>query len=95
MNSALVDIIKDFLAKKITPEQFFDMYVDQWRIECKTNEVLKYNYKVSEALSSSFVSADRYNPSKERHESEIDEKTLRRHISRYYNVIQKHWNDPV
>lgn len=61
----------------IPTQEFVDAYIDNWRKERDSDELLKDDAVTSEKLSSLFCIADLFNPEEDREEYEFDETRLR------------------
>jgi hypothetical protein len=77
MSHRLLDLISQFLERKIPVSTFVDGYVDGWRGERNSGELLKDDPVVSETLSSAFCIVDLYDPTEDREDYEFDEVQLR------------------
>jgi len=82
MSKLLHEQIQRFLAKEVSINLFVDQYIDGWRRERDSGELLVDNPETSELLSSAFCIVDLYNPNDDREEYEFDEMRLRSELSR-------------
>ncbi len=87
MSKALKDQILRFLSRATPVELFVDEYIDGWRRERDSEDLLKDDPQTSELLSSSFCVVDLYNPSNDRMEHEFDEQRLRLELA---NLVEEH-----
>jgi hypothetical protein len=76
MNYLLLDFSKSFVAGRLSATAFSESYIELWRIERDNKNILNYDEKVSECLSSIFCVADIYNPDDDREEYEFNEEQL-------------------
>lgn len=80
MSVNLINFAKEFVAAKVTANDFADAYIDKWRQERNKN-ILKNDAKdLSECASDIFILADCYNPENDRESYELDEKKLRTEV---------------
>ncbi len=78
MSQQLLDSVGRFLREEIPVAEFVDAYVDAWRAERDSGEILKDDPITSEKLSSIFCVVDMYNPDDDREEYEFDEARRRK-----------------
>ncbi|CDL86221.1 colicin immunity domain-containing protein [Xenorhabdus cabanillasii] len=82
MSLLLLEFSKSFVKGKICAQVFADAYIELWRIERDNNNILNYNDKLSECLSSIFCLADMYNPEQDdRLSYELNDEQLREKVS--------------
>lgn len=80
MSSLLFDFSKSFVDGRLSAAIFSEAYIELWRIERDSENILNYDDKLSECLSSIFCLADMYNPDDDREEYEFNEDQLRSEI---------------
>lgn len=85
MNSLLIDFAKSFVDGRLSAEVFTDAYIELWRIERDNKNILSYDVKLSECLSSAFCMADLFNPDEDREDYEFDEEKLRDELNKLIN----------
>lgn len=72
----------DFSERKIAAAEFVDRYMEQWRQERDSGELLADSSELSEILSSTFCLADLFNADASREDYEFDEDRLRVEIDK-------------
>lgn len=77
MSNELLESVDRFLRGDIPINEFVEKYIDGWRAERDSGELLADNPTTSEKLSSIFCVVDLYNPDEDREEYEFDEAGLR------------------
>ena len=82
MNYLLLDFAKSFGAGRLSASAFAEAYIELWRIERDSKNILNYDEKVSECLSTIFCMADMYNPDEDREEYEFNDEQLRDEINK-------------
>ncbi|PQK93076.1 colicin immunity domain-containing protein [Pantoea ananatis] len=80
MNYLLLDFSKSFVDGRLSADVFSEAYIELWRIERDNKNILNYDVKISETLSSIFCLADMYNPDDDREDYEFSEEQLRDEI---------------
>ncbi|MBA4823311.1 colicin immunity domain-containing protein [Pantoea ananatis] len=80
MNYLLLDFSKSFVDGRLSADVFSEAYIELWRIERDNKNILNYDVKISENLSSIFCLADMYNPDDDREDYEFSEEQLRDEI---------------
>jgi hypothetical protein len=82
MSKKLLESVEQFLRGSIPVDEFVDEYVDGWRAERDSDELLADDPTTSEKLSSIFCVVDLYNPDEDREEYEFDEARLRAEVQK-------------
>lgn len=77
MSQKLLESVERFLRGETPVEVFVDQYIDHWRAERDSGEMLADDPVTSEKLSSIFCAVDMYAPEEDRLEYEYDEAQLR------------------
>ncbi|MCZ4061272.1 colicin immunity domain-containing protein [Pantoea sp. LMR881] len=80
MSQSLLQFAKDFVAGKISAEQFADPYQAKWKAERDSGALSKDPSALNEKLSTLFCLADQYNPETDRHYSEFDAEELKKRV---------------
>lgn len=88
MSCLLMDFSKAFVDGRLSAYVFSEAYIELWRLERDNKNMLNYEFKTSENLSSIFCLADLYNPHDDREDYEFSEDKLRDEVRRliYLNV---------
>ncbi|MCC8459502.1 MULTISPECIES: colicin immunity domain-containing protein [Photorhabdus] len=88
MNALILEFAKSFTKGRLSAEVFVEAYMEMWRIERDNNNILKYEGKLSECLSSIFCLADLYNSDPDdREEYELDNEQLCEKVSQIINQL--------
>lgn len=82
MSYLLIEFVRSFGSGRLSAVAFADAYMELWRIERDSKNILNYDENVSECLSSIFCVADMYNPDDDRDQYEFDEEELRKEINK-------------
>ncbi|WP_145931196.1 colicin immunity domain-containing protein [Yersinia bercovieri] len=82
MDYLLLDFARSFVAERLSATVFSEAYIELWRIERDNKNILNYDAKISECLSSIFCLADMYNPDEDREEYEFNDDQLRDAINK-------------
>ncbi|MEB8292135.1 colicin immunity domain-containing protein [Klebsiella michiganensis] len=82
MSYLLIEFARSFGSGRLSAVAFADAYMELWRIERDSKNILNYDENVSECLSSIFCVADMYNPDDDRDQYEFDEEELRKEINK-------------
>lgn len=77
MSMLMLRFCESFVRERLSADEFAPAYMELWRLERDSDEVLLDDFKVSECLSSIFCLADLYNPEADRVDYEFDEPGLR------------------
>lgn len=89
MSVLLYDFTKSFIDGRLSGEVFSEAYIELWRIERDNKNILSYDAKLSECLSSIFCMADLFNPDEGREEYEYDEEKLRYEVGKLVSEYLK------
>ncbi|WP_275554925.1 colicin immunity domain-containing protein [Mixta sp. Marseille-Q2659] len=81
MSQALLQLAKDFIAGKMTADEFADPYQEKWKAERDSGLSGKDPAELNEKLSTLFCLADQYNPEQDCHYSEFDANELKKRVS--------------
>ena len=87
MSKKLLEYVDRFLRGGIPVNVFVDNYVDDWRAERDSDDLLADDPIRSEKLSSIFCIVDLYNPDDDRELYEFDETRLREEVQKLFEVI--------
>jgi hypothetical protein len=85
MSKQLLDSVQRFLRRETPVDLFVAAYIDAWRAERDSNEILLDDPITSEKLSSFFCLVDLYNPEDDREDYEFDEDRLRAETQKVYD----------
>ncbi|WP_368540818.1 colicin immunity domain-containing protein [Enterobacter soli] len=86
MSYLLIEFARSFGSGRLSAVAFADAYMELWRIERDSKNILNYDVNVSECLSSIFCVADMYNPDDDRDQYEFDEEQLRNEINKLIDI---------
>ncbi|MBT9425834.1 colicin immunity protein [Enterobacter oligotrophicus] len=78
MSVKLIDLTKDLVLSKVSPDDFESQFFKLWRDEGNSGTLAKDSKEVSECLYEIFDLAERYTSDPERSSIEIDENTLKK-----------------
>ena len=87
MSKKLLEYVDRFLRGDIPLNEFVDNYVDDWRAERDSDDLLADDPITSEKLSSIFCIVDLYNPDDDREEYELNETRLREEVQKVFEGI--------
>lgn len=82
MSYLLLEFASSFGAERLSAATFAEAYIELWRIERDSKNILNYDEKISECLSTIFCMADMYNPDEDREEYEFNDEQLRGEINK-------------
>lgn len=82
MSYLLFDFARSFVAERLSATVFSEAYMELWRIERDSKNLLNYDVKISECLSSIFCLTDMYNPDEDREEYEFNDDQLRDEVNK-------------
>lgn len=85
MSERLLESVMRFLRSEITLDEFVRSYIEGWRTERDSGDLLLDPPELSEKLSSCFCVVDLYNPREARRPYEFDENHLRANLRRVVN----------
>lgn len=86
MSYLLVEFARSFGNERLSAVAFAEAYMELWRIERDNKNILNYDERVSECLSSIFCAADMYNPDDDREEYEFDDEQLQKEINKLMDI---------
>ncbi|BEM25928.1 Microcin-D immunity protein [Serratia marcescens] len=78
MSIKLIDLTKDLVSSKVSPEDFESRFFKLWRDEGNSGVLAKDSKEISGCLYEIFDLAERYTSDPDRSSIEIDEKTLKK-----------------
>ena len=84
MSEKLLESVEHFLLGRIPVDEFVDQYIDRWRAERDSDELLVDEPTTSEKLSSIFCVVDLYNEDEDREAYEFDEARLREEVKKLF-----------
>ncbi|MBT0720773.1 colicin immunity protein [Tatumella sp. TA1] len=88
MSNLILDFAKSFTEERLSANAFAEAYIELWRIERDNKNILNYEERVSECLSSIFCLADLYNPDSDKDDYELNDEQLRDKILELFNTLK-------
>jgi hypothetical protein len=80
MSDTLLAMVDSYLASELSPEDFVEQFIAQWKAERDSGIYKADPAKLSELLSTIFCLADLFNATDDREDYELDDENLRLRI---------------